>query len=188
MLFQMLKLAQKIFFWEKRDCFKSKVDLISSCSRYYVRILRCFFWYVDTHPYSRIVCKLHSFRSISCYNSNFLLLTYKSDFLSIHSTSSVARVLYGNGPLVISLHGFRHLQLSSEVAVAYLLICGSRLNIFRSLQLLPNYFYSPGRVKGNLRSIKNKLAVVNMLEARNLWNVLGMNRILIKFTYSCTNV
>ena len=83
-------------------------------------------------------------------------------------TVKITRVLFGNGPLVISLNGFRHLQSSSEVVVAHLLICGSRLNIFRSLQLLPNYFYSPDRVKGNLRSIKNKLAVVNMLEARNL--------------------
>lgn len=182
MLFQMLKLVQK---FSNRDCFQSKVDLISSWSRYYARILRCFFWYVGTHPYSQIVCKVHPFRSISCYYNSFLLLTYKSDFLLIYSTSSFA-VLFGNGPLVISLNGLRHLQLSSEVVEAYSLICGSRLNIFRSLRLLSDR--SPDRVKGNLRFIGNKLAVVNMLEARNLWNLFGINRILIEFIYSCTNV
>ena len=111
------------------------------------------------------MCKVHPFRSISCYHESFLLLTYKSDFLLIYSISSFA-VLFGNGPLVISLNGLRHLQLSSEVVEAYSLICGSRLNIFRSLWLLSDH--SPDRVKGNLRFIRNKLAVVNMLEARNL--------------------
>ena len=133
MLFQMLKLVQK---FSDRDCFQSKVDLISSWSRYYARILRCFFWYVGTHPYSQIVCKVHPFRSISCYYNSFLLLTYKSDFLLIYSTSSFA-VLFGNGPLVISLNGLRHLQLSSEVVEAYSLICGSRLNIFRKCGCCP---------------------------------------------------
>ena len=69
-LFKMLKLTQKISSG-KRDCFKSKVNIITSWSRSYVRILRCCFWYVGTHPYSPILCKLHSLRSISCYYSNF---------------------------------------------------------------------------------------------------------------------
>ena len=94
-------------------------------------------------------------------------------------------VLFGNLPLALFLNCLRHLQLSSEVVVAYSLICGGCLNILSSLRLLSNYFYSPDKIKGNLRSIFHQIFIatcdrVSFYGAEGEFN----NKVTMKDNYS----